>query len=401
MSEVEELENSLVSEMAKTVYIRRAEKYSIKEDDNFSIKLPYIEGILTPFKFDLLTYKYDKNENKLIFPKGKYIARLENSKTVEYRPLIEFPDLFFAFSNLGRSDKVNEKEIFKFIEKYGGDFVESLRLYYLAKISGKIASIDLEIPIGKYNVEDIYNYAREAFFVFQLYEELRDKSTKKLRSVLVDFYNFTEEISSKIHSDFELKSVSYFTTFHNGFNKYIQSIVDEWKDIMEKFDIDKSIFIESVKSRNKEMISYMLTDLMSDYMVIELATNLINDVIALRTNNINIRIDFKGVIIESEPSIDFIPNWGYTDLIQAIWLHFWLIVTRQIKIRYAYCEFCGLPILNPRKNQRFHPGCRQAWFNQQKRNAIKFYKDGLSVEEIAVKLNRDVEQIKEWIKKET
>ncbi|AST57486.1 hypothetical protein BFT35_12755 [Thermoanaerobacterium thermosaccharolyticum] len=398
MDEIRRSKNTDISEMAKTTYIRRFEKYYIKEEDSFSLKLPFIEGELMPLKFDLLTYDYNTDESKLVFPKGRYVVPIEGSKNIEYRPLIDFPDLFFAFSNLGRNSEVNEEEIIKFIKTYGGNLVESIKLKYLKRVSDKIASVDLDIPINKYNIEDIYKYAREAFFVFQLYDQLKSKNIKKLRNTLIDFYEFVDKI---IHTNSELSSIPYATTFRNGFVKYIQYIVDEWEEIMKKFDINKSIFIESVKSGNKEMINFMLTELMTDYMVIELATNLINVVIAFRTANINIRIDFEGVMMESESKIDFIPSWGYTDLIQAIWLHFWLIVTKQIKIRYTYCEFCGLPILNPRKNQRFHPGCRQAWFNQQKRNAIKMYKEGLNIEEIAIKLNRDVEQIKEWVKKET
>ena len=83
-------------------------------------------------------------------------------------------------------------------------------------------------------------------------------------------------------------------------------------------------------------------------------------------------------------------SWNCEDLLTAIWMLFYLKITGQVTEVYRYCPVCEQPILDPRKNQKYHDGCRQVLYNRRQRKIEKLWREGKTGQEIHEEIGADL-----------
>lgn len=93
----------------------------------------------------------------------------------------------------------------------------------------------------------------------------------------------------------------------------------------------------------------------------------------------------------------FQPRWHFTNLLQAVWMLFFLKATGQLEQSYRICPVCEEPIVNPRKNQIYHEGCRQVQHNREKREVLRLWKEGKTVGEILEVTGLEERRVAHWV----
>lgn len=346
---------------------------------------------------------------------GKYICwhgEGEEQAVKTYFPLTDTPDIFLKFASLGKSNEPDIPGILEFVHKYG----------MLKERESIITEDDFVFP-GRYPLKAFFLYAREAYLILRIYEALLDKDAGKVGKFLsvwvdeipnglylieesTDWYLFLRKWSNYLPGIFYNPPVDSLEKV--GARKATEKVErilelpkDDLNNIVRYREKDKSKWLKS---------AYLFIDGYSTFFwktlfqkgppkaIFEVAASLISAIVDIRVDKVW-TVTTPVFPEESKTgSYGFKGSLSASSLLATIWLLFFLKITGQMEQVYRICPFCELPIIKPRKNQIYHNGCRQAKFNKDKREVLRLWKEGKSVDEIAAETGIDVARIKKWTK---
>ncbi|HHY32381.1 MAG TPA: hypothetical protein GX515_05030 [Firmicutes bacterium] len=287
-----------------------------------------------------------------------------------YNPFTDSPEVFLEFASLGRSEQPQKDRILKFVQSYG-DILYADPPFYLshAKIEWERGS----------SVEEFHREARIAYNALRLFEEVMALDKERVKQHIA--YLIGNWDALRLRGLDECKPEQYEECLRDG---EVTSTVD-----CPKTGCDGEPPIEKVLQEIDDPIeagSFLLLRIILakmhaswDYPVLPV---------------ISYQFEYR----QGKSVPRFYSSWSVPTLLQAIWTLFYLKVTNQIEQDYRICPFCEEPIIKPRRNQIYHDGCRQAKFNQDKREVLRLFREGRSVEEIADETGFEIARIEKWIK---
>ncbi|AEG14982.1 hypothetical protein Desku_1399 [Desulfofundulus kuznetsovii DSM 6115] len=318
--------------------------------------------IYTPTEAECITMSRDSGLTALThFLQDEHVWVDPNSGISRiYNPFTEAPELFLEFAALGRTEQPRKDKILDFLYRYGDIFNEhghqSLKIGQWNKGS---------------NVTELHREARLCYYALRLYEGLFNNSTEALKTRVCDLLSHLIECS------------------------HIPIVVDN----------DENNGVKNGSYTDYLPLEVYIQRKLLSGQIIDTASFLLVNVINQKVHNMDMkspilpicfyRFDYKNK--KSLPA--FYMTWVVPSLLQAIWLLFFLKITGQIEQEYRICPVCEEPIIKPRKNQLYHEGCRQVYHNRIKREVLRLWKEGKSIDEIAAETAIDTEKIKKWVKK--
>lgn len=284
-----------------------------------------------------------------------------------YNPFTDSPELFLQFASLGRSEEPQRDRILKFVHSYG-DIQHPYAPFYAENLEWKRGS----------SVAEFHKEARIAYSALRLYEGIVGQDKDEVKRWIAYIVERWDEFDLRGHKECSLEN------YRECQKEQGQEIVD-----CTECDNDPPIEITIAAIRDfLEAASLLLTYIIPTKMH---RTEDYLEVIPIMSYR------FEYTRTGSIPR--FYPLWAFPTLLQAIWALFYLKVTNQIEQEYRICPFCSEPIIKPRRNQVYHEGCRQAKFNQEKREVLRLWRKGKSVEEIAEVTGLELDRIAKWVRK--
>lgn len=305
--------------------------------------------------------------------------------TKEYNPITDAPELFLSFTKTGQGRTPDKVRILNFVRQYG-----------ILRLSDR----ETVFRFHSYPLEAFHYYAREANLTLSLYEAVLNKNHKKIPTILS---SWIKELP--LGPWFLLKLISIESFLVRWQNKIPGEIFKRAINTGDRFGKIKSIgtenldivLLEWIFNNNSDFWELML--LYADKEILfDVACRVVSSVSYYRIGNILLDCTYTLPHENRLKRVEFRPQWYAESLLGHIWLLFFLKVTGQTDQSYRICPVCEKPIENPRKNQTFHPGCRQAYYNRRKREAINLWKNGKSVDFISKDTGIDIDRINGWIR---
>lgn len=309
---------------------------------------------------------------KEMYMEEEYIAAsVESGISRIYNPFTDAPEVFLEFASLGKNPEPDRGRILKFVHRYGD--IKAFQIGPEEEAKGK--SVVLWRPGSR--VKDFHREARVAYAVLRLYEGIAGLKTETVREWVDHIVARWDELGLR-DPHVECDLVQY-----------------------NKCEQDGTAGIECEEECHlRPAVEKLITTFQDP---LEAGAFLLLDIIFRRMHPEDLYV-LPVVSVQHEyrqgRSVPrFYASWLIPTLLQAIWTLFYLRVTNQIQQEYRICPFCEEPIIKPRRNQVYHEGCRQAKFNQDKREVLKLWREGRSVEEIAEATGLELERIAKWVPK--
>lgn len=312
-------------------------------------------------------------------PKEMYIeeefiaASVESGISRIYNPFTDAPEVFLEFASLGKNPEPDRARILKFVHRYGD--INTFRLGPEEEAKGK--SVVLWRPGSR--VKDFHREARLAYAVLRLYEGIASLRTETVREWIDYIVARWDEFGLRdwdTECDFEQYNqceqdgrAGIECGEECGFMPPMERFV---KTIQDPFEAGSVLLVETIfkKMHPRNLQLYVVPV-------------------------VSVQYEYR----QGRSVPRFYASWIIPTLLQAIWTLFYLRVTNQIQQEYRICPFCEEPIIKPRRNQVYHEGCRQAKFNQEKREVLRLWREGKSVEEIGEVTGLELDRIAKWVRK--
>lgn len=343
-----------------------------------------------------------------VFPKGEI-------KT-SYNPMVDAPNILLVFSKIGSSKDLDKDKIIEFISKYGP--LRRRADWFLHEIMDTESIITLdEHPYHCYSMHAFYYYARELHLAVKLYESLISKNIAKIKSTLL---SMLIELPNFVHlmHEFSMHTEDYPTKFNPSeiiYKRSIELAKAESRRFKEHVAMIEDItgitfteegmyywelfYLSYLKSEHLQILIEMLIENMRDLTLLNYAGKVLAHLTESRVGPIRSNCKFVPPNNTADNKPKFQNQWSPESLLSCMWLSFHLTITGQRDKSFRLCPVCEKPIRNPRENQIYHNGCRQAHHNRIKREVIRLWKQGKPAEEIAKHMEIEIERIAKWIKK--
>lgn len=316
------------------------------------------------------------DEVKTLKPGAYIIAAISQQSRRSYNPIVEAPNLFQEFCKIG-SKQYDGSAILEFTRKYG-----MLQNYIYTRG-------DAKQQFYVYSLREFHYQAWSAYQVFCLFIALGSKDRNSILKHVKEIYEKAGWGLDKRLSDI------LYTRYYDSISEDYRTIVKDIEtitsdDVADGYrpDLDeKQLFIKALEDESFPEEPFL-----------RLAQEAI-----FWPANLYIGAVFPKVImepLEKKQGKFFSPYWAADSLLSGLWFQFYLKITGQVETVYRICPVCGEPIENPRKNQEYHPGCRQLAHNRKVRHTVRLWKEGKTYTEISAITGAKREMIKKWIDKE-
>lgn len=290
-----------------------------------------------------------------------------------YNPFLDTPEIFLEFASLGRRPEPDKGRILKFVHRYGD--ITMFRVHPEDKTDQTLVGTGLRCFLGT-KVSEFHREARLAYSALRLYEgivSLKEETVQEWVDHVISRWDefglrWDDECSLEdYHQCKQDEEASAECCTECGSMPPIENLIKATRD---PFEAGSVLLVEILfKKMHPE-----------DLNVIPV---------------VSVQFEYR----QGRSVPRFYASWLIASLLQAIWTLFYLRVTNQIQQEYRICPFCEEPIIKPRRNQVYHEGCRQAKFNQEKREVLRLWREGKSVEEIAQVTGLELDRIAKRVRK--
>lgn len=322
----------------------------IKPDKLYNQKRKYF----IKHKNDLFINSYIKMKNN----------KEQNKSFKKYNPL-KINDLFIKFAYI---DFKNNKEILDFVNEFG----------LLEADGDKFAhgGVVLSYPLEKFKEK-----VKVAHELASIYELLLDNDIRELKKII------KQKDKKPTISELLLKD-NPSELFKVLKHRKEKDFIDPWESVRKKF---------SEFPTKSEVI----------FLFLSYINNCLHDIFSQKRAIVpsfnKIEYDSTGKM-ESEINKCFKVHSGWVceDLLTYIHLQFYFFIAENKKI--GHCKYCSGRFIidsSTRSDKTSHTKCRKKASYQRKKRAKKLLKEGMSVDEVYLKLNKESkkEAIKRWAKK--
>jgi hypothetical protein len=277
----------------------------------------------------------NKEEKFICFMPGL----INNYDYKTYAPMKK-KDLFLKFASLYNK---SDKEIIKFVNKYG--LLDS-NSYYNVLIPYTKNRFQMWYPYNKFKKE-----IKIAYELLLIYEELKKPK--------IDFNNLRKLLKTIKITDLEY----HFLYMQNRY----------YEDVKKK------------RPTNEEILKIYLRHI--EFTIQEKVTNHIAPSFG--------KINYDPDNYNKHWNIDNL--WNYDNLLAAMYMQFYLVIIENKTI--GWCNYCGQPFVKEKSDKEYCEGCRQNAYNHRKTKAIRLYKEGSTIKEIYLKLDKRSKKstIKGWV----
>ncbi len=317
------------------------------------------------------------DKTKTLKPGSYIFAAASQQSRRSYNPIVEAPNLFQEFCKIG-SKPYDKSAMLEFTRKYG-----MLENYLYTRGEEKQ-------QFYVYSIEEFYYQAWSAYQVFNLFIALgnrdRGSAVKHIKEIYEKHgWGLDERLS------------------HILYTRYYNSIPEDYKVIVTGIETMTSDAAADGYLPDPDEKELLLKALEDNAFPAEPFFRLAQEAIFWPFNIFNGAVYPKVIMepLEKNQGRLFSPYWAADSLLSGVWFQFYLKITGQAEAVYRICPVCGEPIENPRKNQEYHPGCRQVAHNRKVRQSVELWKEGKTLAEIAAITGAKWEMIKKWIDKES
>lgn len=299
--------------------------------------------------------------------------RIETGISRIYNPFVDAPEIFLEFASLGRQAEPDKSRILKFVHRYGD--IATVRIDP-EEADQNLVGTTSSCFLGT-KVSDFHREARLAYGTLRLYEgilSLKEETTQQWVDYIVNRWDefglrWDEECSPEDYHECKREAEAGTDPCTQCFS--IPPIENRVKTARDAFDAGSILLVDILFKKMHPDDRYSVVPVLA------------------------VQLEYR----QGRSVPRFYASWLIPTLLQAIWTLFYLRVTNQIQQEYRICPFCEEPIIKPRRNQVYHEGCRQAKFNQEKREVLRLWREGKSVEEIAEVTGLELDRIAKWVRK--
>lgn len=285
---------------------------------------------ISPKDFDGLVAQ--GNDLEFEWPVAKRYSILEGriySPTEEVTttfPLFQHPDLFLSFARLGKDGEPSEQRILAWVGKHGLLRARGARLPEEPETWG--VSSDEEIEPAPILVSDFRTEIRTAYQLLSLYAEIRARQTETVMAKFVDPPTLWTRTPPSL--------------VDRHLQRYQSAFGEQYRSLMEEAGVNvSSQHLKHGLDLLIRCVNYQLQDVRP-----------------------MLEWNWWDVPPTGSTSIGLVRWWYCPDLLSAMYVQFYLLITESTPMRICANPHCSMPFPATRKNKLFcSPGCRSTGRN--------------------------------------